>query len=182
MRTIKPTPFQTFLNLADLAAVQILASTAAGPVPVWLDGDDAERLDGKRLHIGSHGYAQLYYQGQATPLHRWILGAERGDGRYVDHLDGNPLDNRKANLRFATSQMNACNRRTTAASGYLGVRATSSGRWDSRATLNGRTIYLGTFDSPDRAADVGHEWRVKNLPGYLGRDRDNQATSLHVAA
>lgn len=188
MRTdrYKPIPstnlLQMPLHLDDPNAVAVLASTANGPVLVWLDEADVDRLDGKKLHIGSHGYAQLHFDGQATPVHRWVMGAERGDGKLVDHIDGNPFDNRKVNLRWATYQMNAANRRSRALSGYRGVQATRAGRWDARATINGRCIYLGTFDEAEQAAKVAHEYRVANLPGYTTRGITNPAVSLHVAA
>ncbi len=40
-------------------------------------------------------------------LHRLILGAK--DGEIVDHINGNPLDNRRENLRITTKQINALN-------------------------------------------------------------------------
>ncbi|MGA2915115.1 MAG: HNH endonuclease [Sedimentisphaerales bacterium] len=43
-------------------------------------------------------------------MHREIMNAPKGV--IVDHKNGNGLDNRKVNLRFATIFQNNCNRRT----------------------------------------------------------------------
>lgn len=42
-------------------------------------------------------------------MHRFIMDAP--DGVQIDHVNGNGLDNRKSNLRFACTQTNAFNRR-----------------------------------------------------------------------
>ena len=44
-------------------------------------------------------------------MHREILGLSRGDGIEVDHINRNPLDNRRCNLRIVTRKENCANRR-----------------------------------------------------------------------
>lgn len=44
----------------------------------------------------------------AVSLHRFLMKAQ--PGQIVDHINGNPLDNRKRNLRFVTAQENGMNR------------------------------------------------------------------------
>jgi hypothetical protein len=44
------------------------------------------------------------------------------------------------------------------------------GRWQARAKRDGRLYHLGTYGTPEEAAQVAHLWRLENLPGYTGRD------------
>ena len=69
--------------------------------------------------------------------------------RCVDHIDGNSLNDRVENLRWATSQENAQNRK-----GYSGGSSIYKGisfdkrmkKWRARITLNNKLNHLGFFD------------------------------------
>jgi len=55
-------------------------------------------------------YAVGYVDGKSgVMLHKFIMGAVKG--MEVDHINGNPLDNRRENLRVCTTQENRRNRR-----------------------------------------------------------------------
>jgi hypothetical protein len=83
-------------------------------------------------------------------IHREILSVP--DGLECDHVNRNPLDNRRKNLRIATSTQQKGNQRilrTTNKSGYRGVCwHKQQGIW--RATLKGK--HLGLFRDPIDAA------------------------------
>ena len=93
-------------------------------------------------------------------LHRFILNAP--SYLMVDHINGDILDNRKSNLRFATRSQNHANtpKYKSNKSGYKGVwlqREKRKGkkakdRWMATATYQGRTIHLGSFKIPSEAA------------------------------
>jgi len=87
-------------------------------------------------------------------MHREIVDIP--DGLECDHINGNSLDNRKANLRPATRQQNCWNnrkRRPRSLSKYKGVSYSSRGRpWKAMLTVNGKFIYLGSFDTQTQAA------------------------------
>jgi hypothetical protein len=69
----------------------------------------------------------------------------------VDHKDGDPLNNRLANLRAATRMQNMGNTRLRpGASGLRGV-ARCRRRWSATICVAGRSIRLGTYDTPAEA-------------------------------
>ena len=87
-------------------------------------------------------------------IHTQIMRPSKGF--QVDHINHNPLDNRKANLRLATQQQNIWNRRKWKMDGYSKYKGVSfykkAGKWVSSIKFNGRSIYLGTYDNEISAA------------------------------
>jgi hypothetical protein len=88
-------------------------------------------------------------------MHRQILGIT-DRSMLVDHIDGNGLDNRRANLRVATKSQNAQNQRAKAAgtsSRFKGVYWwTLRGKWCAGAKLNGKHHSFGSFEIEEDAA------------------------------
>lgn len=83
-------------------------------------------------------------------MHRVIAGA-MGD-EVVDHANGDPLDNRRANLRVCTRTQNAQNcRRPKTPSGFRGVYF-HHGRWRGDVTANRKVYRTKSFDSAADAA------------------------------
>ena len=87
-------------------------------------------------------------------MHRWIMNAP--NGIVVDHINHNGLDNRKANLRFATLAENSRYARKTKnkfRSDYKGVQYIKKIRkWRVRITFEGKTRYVGDFKDEVTAA------------------------------
>ena len=71
----------------------------------------------------------------------------------IDHIDGNPLNNQRDNLRSATNAQNQANSRERNKSGYKGIDRVGD-RWRAQITVNRKTIYLGTFDTPEEAHEA----------------------------
>ncbi len=101
----------------------------------------------------------------------WIMhNGEIPTGLTIDHIDGDPTNNRLNNLRLATAKEQARNaaRPLNNTSGYMGVRRNHDSRyWD--AWVDGKK--LGTFSSAREANERAQSARV--LLGYHknhGRD------------
>ena len=80
---------------------------------------------------------------------KWVTGDD--PPQQIDHINHNPQDNRWANLRLASSQQNATNRR-----GYgkykKGVIGPNKGlTFGAQITVKGKNRYLGTFATEDEA-------------------------------
>jgi hypothetical protein len=86
-------------------------------------------------------------------LHREIMNEPKGF--LVDHLNGNSLDNRGANLRAATRAQNAQNRekQENTSSKYIGVCVHKrDGKYNASICYKGRKLWLGAFDNEIDAA------------------------------
>ncbi len=110
-----------------------------------VDPDVAASLPSK-VQLGAGGkYPVLTCGSKKVYLHRYILNA-RSD-QFVDHINGNKLDNRRANLRFATSSENQLNRHHCphGVSAYRGVyRSTRSGTWGLKIMVRGKMLYFAS--------------------------------------
>ncbi len=76
---------------------------------------------------------------------------------HIDHIDGDGLNNRIANLRSVTNTVNSRNQRmhSTNTSGFNGVYLTKNGdRWWASIKVDGKQIGLGTFENIADAAEA----------------------------
>jgi hypothetical protein len=137
-----------------MAPIAVPAKAGDTYVEVLMDEEDFERLNGHRLSIGSHGYAQMW-EGGVMLLHRWIMNIPVGI-RYrviVDHINHDVLDCRRANLRIVTPTASNLNRRIQARDLPLGVyRARSGKRYVAKIKRHRRLHNLGTYDTVEQAA------------------------------
>ena len=81
----------------------------------------------------------------------YVTGAWPKDG--IDHKNGNKQDNRFANLREADQVINVQNRtrnNKNNTSGFTGVDL-RYGKYRAQITANGKLVYLGMFETPERA-------------------------------
>lgn len=92
----------TQIDSEDIAEVLLIA-------PRWCSLSGSNQL-----------YAVAWRNYRTFLLHRVITGAKEGD--VVDHINHDPLDNRKSNLRIVTPAENAQNRKGASRHSKLGVR------------------------------------------------------------
>jgi hypothetical protein len=100
-----------------------------------------------------HGYAWACADGVTVYMHRLIVRPP--SGVMIDHINGAPWDNRRANLRLADHAQNMRNRKLgkNNKSGFVGVSYSESRRgWIAKININGRKVWLGTFDDASTAA------------------------------
>jgi len=121
---------------------------------ILVDNRDYDYLNQSRW-FNRKGYAYKWDKNKCVAMHRIIMKAKSGE--YLDHINGNKLDNRKSNLRFATYQQNLCNRpkQRNNTSGFKGVTKHNIGKgyWRARISVNGVEKHLGLFDTREEAAN-----------------------------
>ena len=93
------------------------------------------------IPLGAHRLAWLCVTGE------WPVGV-------IDHVNGNPQDNRFKNLRDVSYMENSQNLReqpTGCESGLLGAGKGRRGKWVARIRINGKPKYLGEYAEPEDA-------------------------------
>lgn len=139
-----------------MADVLINLGGSANPVAV-IDDSDADLVAPYRwcaVRKGVEWPWRAFARVAGRPalyMHRLLLNAQ--PGQQVDHRDGNPLNNRRANLRLCTSAQNNWNRRPLAGKRvpYKGVMA-ARGKWAARIKVYGVRHDLGVYESAEEAA------------------------------
>lgn len=82
-----------------------------------------------------------------------VIGHTLESCEFIDHINHNPLDNRKENLRIATPRQNAQNRKHPGKSKYPGVTWDKiTKNWRATIQLNGKRKTLGRFKTERLAA------------------------------
>lgn len=102
-------------------------------------------------------------------LHRFLMDAPAGV--QVDHINGDPLDNRRANLRLCTGPENQRNRRANrgGTSRFKCVAATARGKpWRAVIQVNGVSTILGCFHD-EIAAARAYDAAARRLHGSFAR-------------
>lgn len=122
--------------------------------------------------VGKNGYVVAVVKGpkgtRSLKLHRYLMTKE-GQG-WVDHIDRNPLNNKKENLRWVTPSQSRQNSEKQKRNllGVKGVKETSSGRYRARIQVGGQHICLGTYKTIERAAKAYNDAATKYFGEYAG--------------
>lgn len=144
-----------------------------------VDDDDFERVSMHKWHAAKGRAAAhvLWYArtrdknaDRKIPLHRFILGLERG--QLIDHKDGDGLNCQRENLRPATNEQNGANRsKQFSASRFKGVtawRCRGDFKWRAQIQHLGKGTHLGLFDSEEDAARV-YDAKAREFFGEFAR-------------
>ena len=139
---------------------------------IQISPQDKHLLKKFTWYINANGYVEatktIRKKKHHFLLHRVIMGAN-GNDPLVDHIDGNKLNNRRSNLRFATlldNAQNLKNKRKNSSSGFRGVC------WDKQKekfkgyhTFNYKYHHIGYFDSKQEAHRAVLKYRKEMLLG-----------------
>lgn len=132
------------------------------------DPEDYELIAGHTFKLTTNGYLYTYINRKQTMMHRIITNCP--SHLFVDHINGNKIDNRKCNLRIVSKMQNCHNQRVrnTNTSGYKGVHKVRSGSWHARVTYNGKRYSAGRHKRKEDAA-LAYNKLAKELYGEYAR-------------
>jgi hypothetical protein len=138
-----------------------------------IDAADYESVSQYKWSLSSDGYARrnTSVNGKriTLQLHHVIFG--RQEGMQIDHINGNRLDNRRENLRYATRSQNMQNKVSRNWLGLKGVRSRSGGRYYEALFMVGRKqISLGKFKTAQEA-HAAYMKRAQETFGEFATDR-----------
>ena len=131
-----------------------------------IDIEDVEKVEKYRWILSSAGYAQSN-KGSFKLLHRYVLGLGKCEGKndFVDHINGDPLDNRKQNLRLCSPKENARNSRNQyiTDSGVIGVRKDErcKNSWRAQIYFNQTEHIEKTYKDKELAIIQRLIWELK---------------------
>lgn len=104
---------------------------------------------------GKSGYLQMSIDGRLYFAHRlaWLYEYGRWPEHLIDHINGDPADNRIQNLRDVPQIKNMQNlrRRSLGATGFRGVKEHRPGQYIAQISHKGVNRYLGSFRTPEDA-------------------------------
>lgn len=107
-------------------------------------------------NIDGKGYGRVCFEGKQYRAHRvaWALHYGKEPMGVIDHINGDKLDNRISNLRDVTQQENVFNSKLgkNNSSRITGVVwHKKAEKWCAQIMVNRKQIYLGLFESKNKA-------------------------------
>lgn len=104
-----------------------------------IDTEDIDKIKNIKWRLNHNGYA-INNSNTSMFMHRRILDVDT----FVDHINGNRLDNRKCNLRVTNHSTNQMN------TNHLGVYPKDD-KWMAKIKLNQKSLHLGVFAYKEEA-------------------------------
>ena len=139
---------------SSLLCMKILTVKGA---EILLDDDDYERLKGIKWHFDSKRKQTRCRRRTRIGIIKfriaWLIIGVPPIGLYTDHIDRNPLNNQRSNLRFCTPLENSRNRGSCNKNGSKGItfRPNRINPWRARIMVFGKHISLGCFMTKEKA-------------------------------
>lgn len=141
---------------------------------VWLKDTAKHKLTGKKAGFEANGYLYVGIFGQRVLGHllAWMLTTGEIPLNFIDHKNGNPLDNRWSNLRAATRSENNRNSKVRRHSslGVKGVQTGRSEKFTAKIQFDGRQVHLGTFETMEEASKA-YEAAANKSYGEFARSK-----------
>lgn len=144
-----------------------------------IDKEDLDRVITRKWRLW-HG---RFFTGVKKPisLHDFILKGQRKEGQVIDHINGNPADNRKKNLRITTQNKNVINQslKSSNTSGFAGIYFDKSrNKWAVEIKLNYIKCFLGRYSLLEDACYIRYNAELLLFKEFRNKNNDKNLISL----
>ena len=131
-----------------------------------IDTEDLPKIIGYRFWCDKKGYFRCIRRRYRIALHRLIMNCPKG--LFVDHINHNPADNRKCNLRICEPWQNALNKKNV-----KGIWKTKWGTFVAELRFHGKRIRLGSFKSEEEALKARKDAEIKYFGEFRYKEHEN---------
>lgn len=146
----------------------------------YIDIIDFEKIKTHSWCIAEDDYVIAKINKCNLKLNRFILDVY-DENIIVDHIDGNPKNNRRYNLRICTKQENCFNRKVQIrnTSGVTGVCWSKvQNKWQAKIGVNYKYIHLGYYEKFEDAVLARLEGEYKYFGEYRSKRNDDYIQSI----
>lgn len=168
----KYTPNEIIDNLDGTSCICLYNIKNEEVAKAIIDTSDVELVKGHKWCRDKNGYVK---DSKQQYLHRLILNEY---DQYIDHVDGNKLDNRRSNLRACSNANNLKNRvnlPSNNTSGIIGVRFRKDrNKWYAELQADGVTHRLGSYVTKEEAIKARLEGELKYFGKYKSKVLNNE--------
>lgn len=126
------------------------------------DKEDYEKIKDYTWSNSGDYASNIDSNGNCVLAHRLILNPAKD--LFVDHINHNPLDNRKCNLRICTNQQNQYNRKSK---GYYKV--------ENRYEVRLRNKYIGSCKTEEEAIEMRRKSERENYGEFAYKEVENDS-------
>lgn len=152
-------------------------------VNIQIDGEDFERVSLHKWHLTKSGHIYTSIRSECIFIHNFILSRDTDPRLVVDHINQDPSDNRKENLRVVTKSINAMNKYSKwGKSKFKGVSRAKGVADNYRAyvTYNKKRYSLGVYTSEIEAARAYNFFVLKVIPHTMALNPTGDDYSLFI--
>lgn len=132
---------------------------------ILVDEQDAWLLEEYTWYRQSNGYIRTNVPTGRIPryvmmnLHHAIMGQPIWEGDEIDHINRNPADNRRENLRWANRYMQVMNSSRIDKATYINQFGPE--KYVVRITREGEYHYVGCYKTEKEAEDARDTWFLR---------------------
>ena len=138
-----------------------------------IDLDDINKASQYKWSLNNKGYARNTKNNLL--LHRLIMDCPKD--MEVDHINRDPLDNRKSNLRICTHKQNLRNKslQCNSTSGIVGVSWSKTfNKWKSYIMIDNKYINLGLYDTKEDAIIARERAEIEYFGEYRKQEKSEK--------